>query len=639
MPQAKRPIQPAKCDIPAESLRAFQSLAEERMERAGCLNILAFPRDLAGSLDMETMILSHSNKDVRVKSVRHFHAESMAMVLAIGIWLIAEPVHAQQSYIPFSGSVSSSVTVDSSGLQPGALSTSSSVFAANSPTAPSVDFAGVYQDVPQTPPLPSAIAGPEPRVRPGDMPAFSYEERPNAGAAPSFADSPGAQAAFDPTAKTYDSFLTRLGKAYFDPEELEEEAEANTRRGLSVPFDSPPFPFNYHMGPNIGYRDTSLYPLMDAIYHGPNGEWWKKSRIKLYGWADPSVTFGTSKFSNIPESYNIVPNSLQLSQFVFIMERVTDSVQTDHIDWGFKFTNLYGIDYRYTTAKGYFSDQLLKRNQLYGYDPLQMYVDMYIPWVKEGMIIRAGRYISPIDIEAQLSPENYLYSHSLMYTYDPYTFTGMQFITRLNKQFTLQLGVHGGNDMAPWTSSSQVNGEVLLKWVSKSGNDSLFGGIDSVGKGQYLNGHDDLQIAALTWSHKFTDRLHTLTEAYFDWERDALAGGTVTNGPPQSFSPFVGPGKFLPGISDAFGLVNYTPYKLSDKSYIVMRNDVLYDPRGFRLPAPGTVAEVTLGYVYHITPWCVTRPEIRFDYGTAKAYNNNTARDQFTFNWDVIIRF
>ena len=38
-------------------------------------------------------------------------------------------------------------------------------------------------------------------------------------------------------------------------------------------------------------------------------------------------------------------------------------------------------------------------------------------------------------------------------------------------------------------------------------------GVDSIGKGQYLNGHDDLQIAALTWSHKFDDRLHTLTES------------------------------------------------------------------------------------------------------------------------------
>jgi hypothetical protein len=115
-----------------------------------------------------------------------------------------------------------------------------------------------------------------------------------------------------------------LFNAYFNPEEEEEEGYSSTRRNLSVPWSSPPFPFSDHLGPNIGYRDTSVYPLMNALYHGPNGDWWKKSRIKIYGWADPSVTFGTSKFSNVPLSYAIVPNSLQLSQAILAFERVTD---------------------------------------------------------------------------------------------------------------------------------------------------------------------------------------------------------------------------------------------------------------------------------------------------------------------------
>ncbi|MGO9914368.1 MAG: hypothetical protein ACLQIB_06585, partial [Isosphaeraceae bacterium] len=107
--------------------------------------------------------------------------------------------------------------------------------------------------------------------------------------------------------------------------------------------------------------------------------------------AGPSITFGTSKNSNIPMVYNIVPNKLELSQVILIFERQTDSDQTDHMDWGFKATNLYGIDYRYTTAKGWFSDQLLKHNHLYGYDPLQLYFDIYFPHVAQGMILRVGR--------------------------------------------------------------------------------------------------------------------------------------------------------------------------------------------------------------------------------------------------------
>ena len=57
----------------------------------------------------------------------------------------------------------------------------------------------------------------------------------------------------------------------------------------------------------------------------------------------------------------------------------------------------------------------------------------------------------------------------------------------------------------------------------------------------------------------------------------------------------------LPGLSDAFGAVNYTPYKLTDKDYIVLRNDTLVDPRGYRTGFGGTYFEHTLGWVHHFT--------------------------------------
>ena len=231
--------------------------------------------------------------------------------------------------------------------------------------------------------------------------------------------------------KPFDGFATRLYEAYFGEKEQEDEEEASHRPGVEIPFDSPPFPFADYIGPYIGYRDTSAYPLMDAIYHGPMRTGGRKAVSKSTDGPPLRITpvLPGTRISPCPTA--IIPNHIELSQAVLIFERVTDSVQTDHPDWGFKFTNLYGTDYRFTTAKGYFSDQLLKHNRLYGYDPLQMYVDYYIPWIPEGTIIRAGRFISPMDIEAQLSPDNYLYTHSLMNTYDPFTFTGIQFSTRL----------------------------------------------------------------------------------------------------------------------------------------------------------------------------------------------------------------
>jgi hypothetical protein len=130
---------------------------------------------------------------------------------------------------------------------------------------------------------------------------------------------------------------------------------APPRRGLPSPLDSPPFPnsdWSYGGSPVIGEPDTNSYPLMTAINQA-------RSRTKIYGWIDPTLNFSTSAHSNAPEANDTYSNRFELNQLVLYAERLPDSVQRDHIDWGYHLTALYGTDYRFTTAKGYFSGQLL----------------------------------------------------------------------------------------------------------------------------------------------------------------------------------------------------------------------------------------------------------------------------------------
>jgi hypothetical protein len=133
--------------------------------------------------------------------------------------------------------------------------------------------------------------------------------------------------------------------------------------------------------------------LTKALWDAPPAL--KKAKIKVYGWINPGGDVSTSKDSNIPESDAIVPNKLEMDQAVLRFERVPDSMQTNHIDWGFRLTTMYGIDYRWTTAQGWFSEQLLKRNSLYGADPEEAYGLVYFPHVAQGMMLKVGRYISP----------------------------------------------------------------------------------------------------------------------------------------------------------------------------------------------------------------------------------------------------
>ena len=84
---------------------------------------------------------------------------------------------------------------------------------------------------------------------------------------------------------------------------------------------------------------------MTALYNGPHGEAWQASKIEIYGWLDPGFNVSSSNkpgFSNAPAAYYVVPNSIQLDQATLYFERPVDTVQTDHVDWGFRFTSLYG---------------------------------------------------------------------------------------------------------------------------------------------------------------------------------------------------------------------------------------------------------------------------------------------------------
>ena len=84
------------------------------------------------------------------------------------------------------------------------------------------------------------------------------------------------------------------------------------------------------------------------------------SRTKLYGWVDLTLNFSTSADQNAPEANDVYSNRFEMNQFVFYAERLPDSVQRDHIDWGYHLTALYGTDYRFTIAKGYLSGQFAR---------------------------------------------------------------------------------------------------------------------------------------------------------------------------------------------------------------------------------------------------------------------------------------
>jgi len=408
------------------------------------------------------------------------------------------------------------------------------------------------------------------------------------------------------------------------------------KRGLPAPLDSPPFPSSdwiYGGAPDIGAPDGNTYPLMSALHL-------ENSRIKVYGWVATSINFSTSAQNNFPVSYDIFPDKIELNQAVVYIERLPDTVQTDHFDWGFHLTAFEGIDYRFTTAKGYFSQQLLASNKQYGFDPVLEYLDLYFP-VKAGLNIRIGRFLSVPGIEAQLAPNNYNMTHSLLYTIDPFTDTGIYASLKLNSQWMIQAGISCSHDVACWTTDATPSAIFCLNYSTASNNDNFYGCANGINSGKYA--YNNLQDYDFTWYHKFNSKWHMATETWYMYERDVPnVAGNVANPVPIELGAngaFCRAG-VLRCTAPEWAVVNYVNRNINPKFFVGFRSDFLDDKKGQRTGFATKYTENTLYATKYIGTTVMIRPELRFDHSwDLAAYNNGKARNQLFFGMDLIYKF
>jgi len=452
-------------------------------------------------------------------------------------------------------------------------------------------------------------------------------------------------------AKTLDyGFFRRLFNAYVDEfKDAGESGPEPPRRAMPSPWDGP-FPGSEYQGyPLIGVPySTKRWPLMKALSGTWIGNWMNENRIQVYGWFTGEVNGSTSSNSNLPDSYWIEPNTANLDQALIRFERQVDSVQRDHIDWGFRSTWFYGIDYRYTTAGGWFSNQLLKHNNEYGYDPTEQYVDVYFPGIAQGMILRVGRWIATPDIETQFAPDNYMGSHSLLFTFDTYTQTGVMASFQLNTNWMVQIGVHAGTDMAPWYAGAVPTGFLGVRWVAPSNNDSVYLVLNSINTAKFQRfttdgqpaGHDNFNYLVGTWTHRFTPMIFTATESYYMWQRDAVVGGTPSIGPVRSFGGGGGIGADLPGLSNTYGILNYTMFGLSKRDYLTVRNEWWRDERGERSGFKSTYTSNSVGWSHAFSDVLLFRPEIGYFHSyDAKAFDLGKKNYLWQGGMDMTLRF
>jgi hypothetical protein len=464
-----------------------------------------------------------------------------------------------------------------------------------------------------------------------------------------FADSPvaerdlpdGQDLTVNLTLGAPEGFVKRLSQAYAkDWHGTADSGPEPPRRALPSPLNSPPFPnsdWSYGGSPEIGAPDTNVPPLMEALYGGPDGEAWERSRVKVYGWVEGSFNLSTSHNSNYPTAYDIEANRIEFDQAVLYVERIPDTVQTDHFDWGFHLSGLFGTSYRFTTNLGYFSSQLLDDHREYGFDPVLEYADLYFPQVAEGLNIRVGRFISIPGIEAQLAPNNYVYTHSLLYSVDPFTDTGILATVKINDRWLVQLGLTASHDVAPWTSDAKPSATACISYTFNKGNDNVYPCVNGLNNGRYA--YNNLQMFDNTWYHKFNDSWHMATEAWYMYQRDvpSVSGPLL---PEKGTNGAVCSAGQIRCLAPEWAMVNYVERQLSPKNYLSIRSDFLDDMKGQRTGFKTRYAEATLMWGHWVGSTILLRPEIRFDRAfDRRAYDDGTRQSQFQLAMDVIFKF
>jgi hypothetical protein len=433
------------------------------------------------------------------------------------------------------------------------------------------------------------------------------------------------------------NFFQRLGHFYSDDwHGTLPPVQATQRRMLDAPLDSPPYPssdWGYGGSSAIGVPDGNTYPLMTALKL-------QNSRTKVYGWVVPSFNYSTSDKSNFPLSYDIFPNSVILNQAVIYIERLPDTVQKKHFDWGYHITGFFGNDYRFTTAKDYLSQQLLQKNRRYGFDPVLEYMDFYFP-VKDGLNIRIGRFLSVPGIEAQLAPNNYNMSHSLLYTIDPFTDTGIIGSLKLSPKWMVQLGLSSGHDVAPWSDDAKPSAIACLNYSTATNHNNFYACANGINDGKYA--YNNLQHYDATWYHKFNAKWHMATEAWFMYQRDVPnIAGNVANPIPTELG--------ANGASCAQGeqsctapeyaVVSYLNREINSKLTVGFRSDLLNDKKGQRTGISTKYTENTIYATKYFGSTVMIRPEIRFDHSWDRpGYNNGKTNNQLFIGADLIYKF
>ncbi|MDD5439040.1 MAG: outer membrane beta-barrel protein [Candidatus Omnitrophica bacterium] len=380
--------------------------------------------------------------------------------------------------------------------------------------------------------------------------------------------------------------------------------------------------------------------LMNALDKVGLAEHMNTAGIKIYGYAEGGYMYDISapqpKAGPTFLGFNNVRSTPILDKVSLNMERAVDPAKRE-FDAGFRLEGIFGYDARFIHSNG-LGDIQTGRYQL---DPLQMYVDMALPYLP--MKIRVGKWIELAGFEhfsaniygAFGDPMRALYSYSYQFLYaEPGTQTGVLATYVLNPQWTFDAGFTDG-----WNQSTRDTNNYL----------------DLLGRIAYTPSDKTSMIFVMTLGPEYPTAVgHNLPDGdNKNWwaALDLVITQKVTDKLSLGTGIDVVNAAGIPGLSGGAqqwgGVAGYASYSLDPYLTLNSRLEWYNDSAdGFSTGAAtgANFYESTLGIAIKPFPHdkilsqLMFRPEVRFDWSDHGVYNSGD-RSQVTLSGDCLFVF
>jgi hypothetical protein len=384
-------------------------------------------------------------------------------------------------------------------------------------------------------------------------------------------------------------------------------------------------------------RDGTLMGALDKM---GAADAFDRYRLDLHGHAEIGYTYNPD-YSGDPYFGRVFDdergNHLQIDQLDLALQR--QAIRSRRLwDVGGKVEMIYGYDTSRFHAHGldWYSDcpDEDAEEDVLQFDLTQAYVDVNVP-VGNGLLVRLGKFVTPLGYETIDPTTTPLYSRSYLFGFaKPYTHTGVMANYRPDGdegRWSVWGGVVRGWDQALEDNNDRVSFLVRVDYAPDPKWELRLGAITGP-EGDFCdcdcppNNDRYRTVVDFVVGYKPNDRLGFALEALYGYDGAADANG---NG------------------ADWFGAAGYVSYVIDRRFTLNARAEAFRDSEGTRLQTGERLDLYSLTAGVTATPFpqhavlsrLKVRPEIRYDYAEDPEFDGGTEYNQVTAAVEVLFTF